>query len=138
MGTRIWVGFATALDAREVIGRYIDPLAVESFALDGELDEDEAARGALERNFGAAYVSPGSYEVYDVAELDGGVLTVRSYLSHAPFDVDLPGLEASDERASATAVFFVAQPEQPMQRTDGTVTITDVVDVRFEWEAAAT
>lgn len=141
MATQVWVGFARNLSAREVIGRYLDPLAVDpepfsAFADEASASDDEAPISELQASFGGEHVGPGSYEAYDVTDLDGGALDAASFLIHAPFEVELPGLSASAERETATAAFFVAQSGEPGRRDDGTLVITDVVRVVFDWEQA--
>ena len=124
--TKVWVGYSEVLGFRDLIVDYIDPYF-------GPVDDNEEPVGRFERLFGAARSQPGSFEVYEKTSENDDVFGYKYVLDSFPFSDRPSGLGGIDWRQVKT-VFFMENTETPKMSTDGQVTITDVMNVTFDWE----
>lgn len=125
--TKIWVGYSESLGVRDLIPTYIDPFFVPAD------EENEEPVGRFELEFGASRNEPGSYEVYEKMPEDKEIFDLDYVLARFPFEEVPAGLRTIDW-SKARTVFFIMNDKSPKRTTDGHVSITDVMDVKFEWE----
>ena len=124
--TKIWVGVSETMGFRDLIVEYIDPFF-------GPVDEDDEPVGRFELEFGASEIRPGSFEVYEKPIEPEEEFDLAFVLARFPFPDCPPGLNAIDW-AKAKSAFFVMSDNNPKLFADANVTITDVLDVKFDWE----
>lgn len=123
---RVWIGYSTTLAFKELITRYIDPYFAEV-----DSTEDEEPVGLLEQNFGADYIQPGDFEVYE--NTSQNEFSYDYVLELFPFSERPVGLEVIDW-PTVKCVFFLKSETLPRQSSDANVTITECLDVKFDWE----
>ena len=124
--TQVWIGFSEVLGLRDLIVEYIDPYF-------GPVEDEDEPVGRFESAFGASRNGPGSFEVYEKVMESDEDFDVEFALRRFPFPDHPDGLNEIDWRNTKT-VFFMINDKEPIIYSDGTVTITDVLDVRFDWE----
>ncbi|MFY1713332.1 hypothetical protein J3366_17785 [Tritonibacter mobilis] len=125
--TKIWVGYSESLGFRDLIITYIDPYfgPVE--------EEDDEPVGLFELEFGASPNGPGSFEVYEKTPENENLFGLDHVLARFPFEEVPVGLRTINW-SKAKTVFFIMNDKEPKRATDGRVSITDVLNVKFEWE----
>ncbi|SFR04513.1 hypothetical protein [Poseidonocella sedimentorum] len=126
--TQIWVGYSETLSFSDLISTYIDPYW-------GPFEDEYAGElvGQFELEFGASANDPGSFEVYGMTPENENIFGLDYVLAGFPFDEVPVGLSMIDW-SKARTVFFIMNVNAPKQMTDGRVSITDVLNVKFEWE----
>ncbi|OUD08489.1 hypothetical protein BVC71_13395 [Marivivens niveibacter] len=125
--SKIWVGYSESLGFRDLIITYIDP-----YFAPVEGDDDEPV-GLLELEFGASRNGPGSFEVYEKTPENENQFCFDHVLDWFPFEEVPLGLRTINWSKTKT-VFFIMNDKEPKLATDGRVWITDVMNVKFEWE----
>jgi len=125
--TKIWVGYSESLGFRDLIINYIDPFfgPVE--------DDDDEPVSRFELEFGASPIGPGSFEVYEKTPENQEQYGLDHVLALFPFAEAPAGLRTINW-SKARTVFFIMNDNEPKLTTDGRVSITDVLDVKFDWE----
>ena len=124
--SQVWIGFSEVLGFRDLIVEYIDPYF-------GPVEDEDEPVGRFERVFGASRNGAGSFEVYEKPMESDEDFDVEFVLRRLPFSERLNGLNEIDW-CKAKTVFFMINDKEPIIYSDGTVTITDVLDVKFDWE----
>ncbi|CUH80108.1 hypothetical protein [Tropicibacter naphthalenivorans] len=125
--TKIWVGFSESLGFRDLIPTYIDPFY-------GPVEEhNDDPVGLLELEFGASPNGPGSFEAYEKTPENEQQFGLEHIMTQFPFEEVPVGLRTVNW-SNVKTVFFIMNDKDPKRTTDGRVSITDVLDVKFDWE----
>ena len=121
------MGYSEILGFRDLITTYIDPY----FGTVRENDSEQVGRFELE--FGASTNDPGSFEVYEKTSDIEAQYGLDYVLTRFPFEEVPAGLKTINW-GKAKTVFFIKNDKEPKLTNDRIVSITDVLDVRFDWE----
>ena len=131
--SRVWVGVARGIGFDALVARYIDPFSAPIEQYYPDADEDDEIAGQLVAEFGAERIGPGGFEVYAREHYPDEAFDAALFERLAPFP-ERPANLAAALGPDVTAMFFVINDAMPTRRADGTVTITDRLDVTFPWE----
>jgi hypothetical protein len=125
---KIWIGFSKTLDFEDLVTQCINP-----FFAPVNLDEDDEPVGRLELEFGASHISPGEFEVYENKCGDAVDFNLDHILKRLPFPDRPTGLSETD-LSDVKCVFYSQSDNLPQKREDENVTISDSLEVKFDWE----